>query len=230
MTYGKPILLLDCYVDPEGGAGNYTRWMEDRSVEVVRPTRARPPVDPTAYSGVVVSGSAACLPDGVPWAAPVIELVRRTVVAGVPYLGVCFGHQLLGEALGGDGNVRKMGRPEVGWKDVDVDDPADPLLGDLAPRFRIFISHEDEVGVAPDGVTVIARSADCAVQAMRVEGRRAWGVQFHAEMGLDEARALLHRRATKHPELGLDPAAELGLAETADDVAPELFARWLATL
>lgn len=225
----KPILILDCYVDPEGGAGNYLRWLDGRPTTVVRPTREPPPPDPRSFAGVIVTGSSACLSDGVPWAGPVMEFARRSVDADVPYLGVCFGHQLLAEAVVGPGTVRKMERPEVGWKEVRVEDPDDPLLGPLAPSFLVFLSHEDEVG-SVGSLRGMARSDDCAFAALRVPGRRAWGVQFHAEMNLAEATYVLHGRVRKHPELALDAEAELALSRQATEVGADLVARWLGQL
>jgi GMP synthase-like glutamine amidotransferase len=97
-----------------------------------------------------------------------------------PYLGICLGHQLLAEALGG--HVGLMAAPEIGITDVDLNDQgaADPLFADFARSFRVLEWHSAEVADLPDGATVLAANAACAVQAMRV-GSRAFGVQFHPE-------------------------------------------------
>lgn len=222
----RPLLLVDAYLDPAGGAGNFLRWLRGRPVDVVRPAHGSPP--PTRlerYAGALVTGSGASWADGVAWGPPVLDFLHAAAHAHLPVLGVCFGHQALGVAFGG--GVRKAPVPEVGWKEVEVLAPDDPVIGPLAPSFTTFLSHEDEVVPDAGGLVVLARSALCPVQAVRVPDRPIWGVQFHAEMGLAEARELLTYRARRHPELGLDPEDELARSSAAHEVAPGLFGRFL---
>ena len=72
---------------------------------------------------------------------------------------------------------------------------SDPILSGLPPTFTTFLSHGDEVDPerARD-LAVFARSQRCSVQGYQVPGRRAWGVQFHAEMSLTEATAQVRSR------------------------------------
>ncbi len=223
----RPLLIVDAYRDPEGGAGSFVRWLGDRPVQIVRVAKGEPmPTDPGDVAGAFITGSAFSWAEGVPWGEPLLAWLRRAATLQVPVLGVCFGHQALGAAFGR--GVRKAAVPEAGWKSIEVLAPADdPLLGGLRPSFVSFLSHEDEVVPEPGGLDVLARTDACEVVAVRVPGAPIWGVQFHAEMGLDEARSLLAFRARRHPELQLNVDEAFRRAAEAHDVAPVLFERFL---
>ena len=190
----RPWLVVDGYVqDPEGGAGNFLPHLTERAVQTARPAWGEPLGLPTDYDAIVMTGSAAGVNDGLDWVDELIDFVRGALDAQVPVLGVCFGHQVLATAALGPGTVRQAPRPEVGW--YAIESASDPLLGSFPQRFTTFLSHGDEVDPArAGGLRVFARSERCAVQAYQVPGRRAWGVQFHAEMALPEASKLVRRR------------------------------------
>lgn len=116
-----------------------------------------------------------------PWLVPEKEAIRHWVeVLGRPYLGVCLGHQLLADSLGGE--VGPMPEPEIGVVEVGVTEEgrSDPLIADLAPSFPALQWHGAHVVRAPVGGVVLASNDHCVIQALRV-GSSAWGVQFHVE-------------------------------------------------
>ena len=120
--------------------------------------------------------------DRHPWLIAEKQAIREAVERrGMPYFGLCLGHQLLGAALGG--RVGKAARAEVGILDVELT-PAgrsDPLFAGIADRFKALQWHGAEVAEAPPGAVVLAQSPLCAVQAMRI-GRHAYGMQYHCEI------------------------------------------------
>jgi GMP synthase-like glutamine amidotransferase len=117
-----------------------------------------------------------------PWLVPEKAAIRRWVTElKRPYLGICLGHQLLAEALGGQ--VTMMTRPEVGIAEVELTEigQRDALLAGFSRRVETFQWHGAEVSVLPQGAEVLAGNAACAVQAMRW-GPHAYGLQYHCEI------------------------------------------------
>ena len=225
------VLLVDCYLDPAGGTHNFAPHLQGVDWVPTRPTRVALP-SPAGFDAVILTGSGANLADGYEgvdmrpgWTQELVQWTRQAVLAGVPTLGVCFGHQILGAAFGE--GVGKATPPEVGYVEIRAV-AADPLLLVLPSPFTCFVSHEDEVIGPGTELQVIASSALCKVQALRVRGKPAWGIQFHAEMSEKEGTELLRYRAEKHPELGLDVDSELSKAHRMAQVGPKLFARFLA--
>lgn len=119
--------------------------------------------------------------DKYPWLEAEKDAIRRAVTQlKLPYLGLCLGHQLLADALGGKCDWAK--RPEIGLLEVEMTEAAalDPVFRSQPRRARALQWHSVEVVRPPDDAVVLARSTDCAIQAMRV-GDRAWGLQYHLE-------------------------------------------------
>ncbi len=117
-----------------------------------------------------------------PWLVDEKAVIREAVrERGMPFLGICLGHQLLADALGGE--VAPMAQPEIGILDVELT-PAgrsDPLLAGLPQGFKCLQWHDAEVVEPPPDATVLAGSSRCAAQALRV-GKNAYGLQYHVEL------------------------------------------------
>ena len=117
-----------------------------------------------------------------PWLVTEKAFIREAVeTRGMPYLGLCLGHQLLAEALGGEVGVSRI--PEIGVLDVQLTEAgATGVLFDGFPEvFPCLQWHSAEVTRMPTGAQCLATSPACAVQAMRWE-TRALSAQFHIEV------------------------------------------------
>lgn len=120
--------------------------------------------------------------DEHPWLRAEKAFIREAVQdRGIPFLGLCLGHQLLAEALGG--KVEASGVPEIGVMDVQLTEAgATGVLFDGIPDvFKALQWHSAEVVQMPAGAACLATSPDCAVQAMKWQ-TRAFSVQFHLEV------------------------------------------------
>jgi len=98
---------------------------------------------------------------------------------GLPVLGICLGHQILGRAFGGE--VRRGESGEYAAVDIEVVEEDDLFMG-LERRLVVWESHRDEVSRMPEDFVLLARSEVCAVEAMKHKTKRIYGVQFHPEV------------------------------------------------
>jgi GMP synthase (glutamine-hydrolysing) len=152
---------------------------------------------------VIVSGSPHHTSEGLPWMVRASAALRQHVSQGTPILGVCFGHQLLGHALGGQVARNPIGR-EMGTVDL-VFSGADPLLRETGVDGLtevVAATHLDSVVELPPGAQVIARTELEQHAAVRF-APRAWGVQFHPEMGPDHIAAYAAARSEELAAAGL---------------------------
>jgi GMP synthase (glutamine-hydrolysing) len=156
--------------------------------------------EPGALAGVIVTGSSASVTSREPWILRGEAWLRELVAADTPLLGICFGHQMLAQALGGEVVRNPRGR-EIGTVEIDLlaDDPL--LDGHLPPRL-VHMTHVDGVARLPPGARLLARSALDRHAAFRVG--RAWGVQFHPELDATTIGAYLDARRDAVQAEGLD--------------------------
>jgi GMP synthase (glutamine-hydrolysing) len=152
----------------------------------------------------VVTGSSASVTERAPWMLRTQAMLRDVVAAGVPLLGICFGHQLVAQALGGEVAKNPRGR-EIGMMRVTVV-ADDPLFEDLPRAFDVNGTHVDAVLALPPGAEVLATTPRDPFAAFRV-GANTRCVQFHPEMDSDAARAYVRARAHLICAEGDDPDA-----------------------
>jgi GMP synthase (glutamine-hydrolysing) len=171
---------------------------------------------PDAIAGAVVSGSHAMVSDRAPWSEATGAWLRELVAHGTPLLGICFGHQLLADALGGEAGEHPGGL-ELGTVTVELTGEAagDALLHGLPARFDAHMVHRQSALRLPEGAVRLAGNAFEPHQAFRI-GRSAWGLQFHPEFDAEAMRGYVDLMADALRAAGADPAA---LRERVADTA-----------
>lgn len=150
------------------------------------------PDSPAECDGWITTGSRSSVYDPVPWIEDFAALVREIATVRSPYVGVCFGHQMIAQAFGG-----RVERAENGWglgiKEVSVPEPP-PWLP--AASYRILNSHADQVTALPEGAVVLGGNRHCPVSLMQL-GEAMIGLQGHPEFVPAYVEALARRRRGK---------------------------------
>ena len=155
--------------------------------------------------------------DEHPWLLEEKAAIRRWVAdLGRPFLGICLGHQLLADALGGRCGHQQP--PEIGVLEVALtpEGRKDPIFFEMPTIQRALQWHSVKVVEPPPEAVVLASSDLCPIQAMRV-GRHAWSMQYHVEVESDTVPTwgtVPEYRAALESTLG--PTALTGLAEDAE--------------
>ena len=142
--------------------------------------------DPADHDILVVMGAAQQVweVEENPWLIAEKEAIRHWVEdLGKPYFGICFGHQLLADALGGQVELSKT--KEIGILKVNRHDEAakDQVFSAMETDGHWMQWHLAEVTKAPEGAQVLASSGACDIQAMSL-GAHTVSIQFHAESSL----------------------------------------------
>lgn len=152
------------------------------------------------WDAVVVTGSEYHVYDRQPWVEESQVFLRSVLAADVPVLGICYGHQLLADALGG--TVTDMDEREMGYREVRLTEAGreSPLFEGMDERFVSFCSHLDHVAEAPDTTTVLAEN-EYGTHAFRSELFPAWGIQFHPEYSREMAEELLEEKEMSREEV-----------------------------
>ena len=162
------------------------------------------------HDGYLITGSPAGVYEPLPWIVPLQEFIRSASLSRM--VGICFGHQIMAEALGG--HVEKS---EKGWgaglhhySIVQPEPWMDPVNEIAAPA-----SHQDQVIVQPPDTEVVASSPFTEFAALNWTDRPAISFQFHPEFSPAFAKALIEKRYDIVP----DPDAAIASLDAPNDNA-----------
>ena len=166
--------------------------------------------DPNAHDAVLITGSPAGVYDDYPWITPLMNFIRAA--GGSRMVGVCFGHQVMAEALGG--HVEKS---DKGWGAglhryslVHGEPWIDSPVGIAVPA-----SHQDQVVIQPPHTEIVAASDFTPYAGLAWTDRSAISFQFHPEFSPDFAKALIEKRYDIVP----DPDAAIASLDAPNDNA-----------
>lgn len=187
----------------------------DFELETYAVFRGELPARVDACAAWLISGSRRSVHDAEPWIATLQAFTRTAYAAGTPQVGICFGHQLLAQALGG-----RTERMPAGWSlgNVPVNLCAGPheALG-LPASLRLFMAHQDHVAQLPPQAEWLAAAAHCPHAAFTL-GNRVLGLQAHPEFTPAFMRALTEDTSLAIPS-ALRMAALASYAEPDDSAA-----------
>jgi len=179
------------------------------------------PAGPQAFDGYVVTGSPASVNDDrLPWVGQLLAFIRAVHAVQQPLIGLCFGHQAVARALGG-----QVARHAAGWglgTAVTHWPQARPWMQPFQGSTTLMAAHNEQVTRMPEGAECLGGSDFCPTGSMQI-GQHIWTTQYHPEMPLVFMQALLGYLADKLDAATLDRAhASL---QRATDAA--LFGQWM---
>ena len=179
------------------------------------------PEGPEDFDGYVITGSPASVNDDrLPWVGPLLAFIRAVHAVHQPLIGLCFGHQAVARALGGE-----VARHAAGWGLGTAPthwQAARPWMRPTQTRTTLMAAHNEQVTRMPEGAECLGGSDFCPIGSMQI-GQHIWTTQFHPEMPLVFMQALLGYLAD---QLDADTLAHAhaSLANAAD---VPLFGQWM---
>ena len=229
MTSPRPLLIVQTgrtHDHIRERLGDFDDWIAaglragGAEVQTHDPLGDTPPPAPETLAGIVLTGSHAMVSERETWSEALVPWLQQAVRAETPVLGICYGHQLLAHALGGE-VARHPAGLEIGTVAVQrlAGAEGDALLGHLPARFGAQVVHEQTVRRLPPGAVALAANAHEPHHAFRV-GPCAWGVQFHPEFSDAVMRDYVACFAPALQRAGMDVAAlEQGVQATPESAS-----------
>lgn len=204
--------------------GDFDDWFlrglsDELDITVANAEAGELPGNPEDWDGIVVTGSPAMVSDRAEWSENAGRWLAKAVRSEIPVLGVCYGHQLLAHALGGEAGYHPDGR-ETGTHEVELlpEAASDALFWELPKTFPAQLTHRQSVLRLPEGAVLLGRNRFEPHQAFRI-GPCAWGVQFHPEFTDVIMRAYLQVQAPDLTREGLDAEALIAGVKPAPDAS-----------
>jgi GMP synthase-like glutamine amidotransferase len=145
--------------------------------------------EPAAHHAYLLTGSPAGVYDPLPWIAPLMDFIRSANAQKM--IGVCFGHQVMAQALGGE-VIKSPKGWAAGLNRYEVVHPQRWTNGER--QIAIPASHQEHVVVQPPNTNVVARSDFTPFAALAWSDRPAISFQFHPEFSVGYAKALIEKR------------------------------------
>jgi len=178
-----------------------------------------PAFDSQNWTAVIVTGSAYMITEHLVWMNQTQQWLAKAFEAGVPTLGVCFGHQLIADMLGGQVGYNSLGR-HMGISRFTLNQAGqqDPILGSLSPShtFNTLVSHQQHVISLPDHVTLLGSCDQDSNHAFRYK-THVWGVQFHPEWSQKIMQIYIEEREDALLKEGFNPASMIAQLERCEE-------------
>jgi GMP synthase-like glutamine amidotransferase len=185
--------------------------------DVIRVLDGEPFPDPAGLEAILLPGSAAGVyDDHFTWMAPLRAFIRAAYTAKTPMVGVCFGHQIMADALGGE-----VHKSERGWglgRHTYAVRHRPPFMADAGALLSVACSHQDQVIVAPPEAEIVLASEFTPHAGLFYASGAALSFQPHPEFEDDYTRALAELRRGKAPTAVIE-AALSSLVQPSDSAA-----------
>lgn len=201
--------IIECGLVPEPLRGRYDSYpamfrqqleslLPSARFETISVVRGETLGEPASCDAWLIPGSRHGVYDDLPWMAGLKDFIRDAARLQRPMVGVCFGHQIIAEALGG-----RVEKAAAGWR-IGME-RYDTRLGGAARSVAMPAFHQDQVVMQPPGSEIVASSAACAYAALRYTDAPILSVQFHPEFSRAYLSDLIDCMAQHSAKPGLPP-------------------------
>ncbi|MGB7302755.1 MAG: hypothetical protein WBD13_00645 [Burkholderiaceae bacterium] len=181
------------------------------------------PARTDAHDGYVITGSPASVNVDEPWMSGLFEFIRRCAAAEAPVVGLCFGHQAIAHALGGQ--VEQASDWGLGIAVTEFDAPAH-WMQPRREQLSLHAAHEDQVTGLPPGARRLGGNAWCHYGAFAI-GNHVFTTQYHPEFNHDFMHALVRDKIGPHLDVATVSDALAQLAQTDPQADADIFAHWM---
>ena len=169
---------------------------QDIEVAVYDLTADSFPIDLHACDGYIITGSQFSAYDDIPWFHKAKNLIADLYQAKVPTIGICFGHQLIAEALGGKVEKASDKGWGVGVQNWEIKNKQKWMGESALTNFSLRASHQDQVVEMPTDSTLYASSDFCPIAGFQI-GKHFLSMQGHPEFSKEYNRALIEKRVDR---------------------------------
>ena len=210
----KTLLIIQTGTPPDAirqQQGDLSDWFSQQlphyqeKIQVIRVFKDEPLPPVNRDYVAVITGSWSMVTDRLAWSERTADWIREAMTIDMPLFGVCYGHQLMADALGGEVDYLNSDI-EIGCKTIELSPAAagDALLSAWPQQFAVHLTHRQTVTRVPDGAQVLASSDQDPHQVLRY-GKNALSTQFHPEFTPEISRAIIRYREQRLRDVGLDP-------------------------
>ena len=225
----KPFLILQLRPNDEASNGEYNAFLQFGGLKPEETHRIRmekdgvPELNLDDYSGVIVGGGPSNVSDAEEkksdeqkrFESDLKNLLAQVVEKDIPYMGACYGLGAIANNCGATVSKEKYSEP-VGGLDIQLTEEAenDPLTQGLPQHFRALGGHKEACQNAPEGATILAQSATCPIQMIRLKNN-IYATQFHPELDAEGliVRIHIYKNAGYFPPEDAEPLIEKVKAE-----------------